>query len=167
MNLKLQQLFLRHRRELEEFLYKRVSCPEVAADLAQEAYLRVLDSGRSSADENLRRQLFRAASELAAAYQKRTAADGPQREVPAAAADAAGGSAEQQALSAEELDILRQAIDELPRVTREVFLLHKFEQLSYAEIAGQLDMPRNKVTVHMARALAYCRHRLDEYRHRG
>ncbi|HET8728198.1 MAG TPA: RNA polymerase sigma factor, partial [Alphaproteobacteria bacterium] len=73
-------------------------------------------------------------------------------------------SAEAVILSREMLDVVRQAIADLPPRGREVFLLHKFEGLSYAEIAARLGIAKNTVVVHMVRSLAHCKRRLDEHR---
>jgi RNA polymerase sigma-70 factor (ECF subfamily) len=67
-------------------------------------------------------------------------------------------------LSREEIAVLRRAIDELPPRRREVFLLHKFEALSYAEIAQHLGIARNTVMVHMVRSLAHLKERLNAHR---
>lgn len=42
--------------------------------------------------------------------------------------------------------------------------MHKFDELSYSEIAAQLGIAKNTVVVHMVRALAHCKKRLDQYR---
>ena len=48
---------------------------------------------------------------------------------------------------------LRRAVAELPPRGREVLLLHKYEGLSYAEIALRLGIARNTVMVHLANAM--------------
>ena len=48
---------------------------------------------------------------------------------------------------------LQRAIAELPPRSREVLLLHKYEGLSYAEIALRLGIARNTVMVHLANAM--------------
>lgn len=164
MNQRLQQLFLRYCQELQQFLEQRVSYPETAEDLAQEAFLRVIHhtpDDSETANRDIRARLFRVAADLAASHQSE---DLKRRFALSGMAEATGSSPEQQVLSSEEIDVLRQAIDELPRLTRGIFLMHKFDQLSYREIATRLEIPKNKVTVHMARALSYFRHRLDEHR---
>jgi DNA-directed RNA polymerase specialized sigma24 family protein len=41
-----------------------------------------------------------------------------------------------------------------------VFLLHKFEGLSHADIATRLGISKNMVEKHIIKALAHCRDRL-------
>lgn len=48
---------------------------------------------------------------------------------------------------------LQRAIDALPPRSREVLLLHKYEGLSYAEVALRLGIARNTVMVHLANAM--------------
>jgi DNA-directed RNA polymerase specialized sigma24 family protein len=43
-----------------------------------------------------------------------------------------------------------------------VFLLHKFEQRSHAEIAAGLGTSKNMVEKHVIKAMAHCRKRMDE-----
>lgn len=49
----------------------------------------------------------------------------------------------------------RQALDELPAKTREVFLLHRIDELAYREIGQRLGISIPTVQYHMARALAH------------
>lgn len=49
----------------------------------------------------------------------------------------------------------RQALDELPAKTREVFLLHRVDELAYREIGQRLGISIPTVQYHMARALAH------------
>lgn len=57
---------------------------------------------------------------------------------------------------------LEAALSSLPPRCREVLLLHKFEELSYAEIAQRLGISRNTVMVHLANAMNLLRRRMRE-----
>lgn len=49
----------------------------------------------------------------------------------------------------------RQALNELPAKTKEVFLLHRVDELAYREIGQRLGISIPTVQYHMARALAH------------
>ncbi|MGZ0074135.1 RNA polymerase sigma factor [Sphingobium limneticum] len=49
----------------------------------------------------------------------------------------------------------RRALGELPDRTRDVFLLHRVDELTYKEIAGRLGISIPTVQYHVARALAH------------
>ena len=61
-----------------------------------------------------------------------------------------------QAFEAEETErLILKAVDELPEQCREVFLLNRYENLSYQEIAIKLKISQNTVRVQIFRALTY------------
>jgi RNA polymerase sigma-70 factor, ECF subfamily len=55
------------------------------------------------------------------------------------------------------------AIDELPEKCREIFLLNRYENLKYHEIADQLQLSQKTVEAQMSKALQHLRLRLAEY----
>jgi RNA polymerase sigma factor (sigma-70 family) len=156
-------LFLAHGRALRRFLAKRVP-GDAAEDLTQEAFVRLMRGAPAAALRDPRAYLFRTAANLAADHWRAQA-----RAVPAAAEEAGEGAADTRPLpdrallSREELAVLRQAVAELSPRTREVFLLHKEQGLSHAEIATRLGIAKNTVVVHMVRALGICRRALENY----
>lgn len=58
---------------------------------------------------------------------------------------------------------IQQAIDALPEQCGQVFRLSRFENLKYAEIAGQLDISVKTVENHMGKALKLLREQLKDY----
>ena len=56
--------------------------------------------------------------------------------------------------SRERLARLVAALETLPHKTRTIFRLHKFDGVSYADIASQLDISRSSVEKHMMEAPA-------------
>lgn len=61
-------------------------------------------------------------------------------------------------------DALARAIDGMPLRCREVFILARNAQLTYAEIATVLELSPKTVEIHMSRALAILRARLASWR---
>jgi len=53
------------------------------------------------------------------------------------------------------MDAYRRALDELPARTREAFLLHRVDELTYKEIGERLEISIPTVQYHVARALAH------------
>jgi RNA polymerase sigma-70 factor (ECF subfamily) len=63
-----------------------------------------------------------------------------------------------------ELELMAQkAIEQLPPQCRKVFQLSRFEKLSYAEIAEQLNISVKTVENHMVKALRTLREKLKDY----
>jgi RNA polymerase sigma-70 factor, ECF subfamily len=60
-------------------------------------------------------------------------------------------------------DAIKAAIDELPEKCREIFLLNRFENLKYQEIADKLQLSQKTVEAQMSKALQHMRVRLAEY----
>jgi RNA polymerase sigma-70 factor (ECF subfamily) len=55
------------------------------------------------------------------------------------------------------------SIDELPEKCREVFLLSRYENLKYHEIAARLDISVKTVETQISKALQHMRIRLAEF----
>lgn len=153
-----------HHRELVIFLTRKLGCPILAADLAQEAFLRLADSQLKYKLENPRAFLFRVATNLVIDHlrQEKTRTKFLSPETVLDDVPGISSSPETIVDDRQRLEILRQVVNELPPKCREVFILRKFEQLEQAEIAERLGISRNMVEKHLRKALIYCRDRLRQ-----
>lgn len=145
--------------DLKTFLTRKFGCPVLAEDIAQETWLRIQRLSQPPEVDNPRAYLFRVAANLAVdhlrsekARTRYISAETIQEDVPNGNPSLDTVIDYQQRLS-----ILRKAVDELPPRCREVFMLHKFKDLSHKEIASRLGISRNMVEKHMIRGLAHCR----------
>ncbi|TWT11370.1 RNA polymerase sigma factor [Reyranella sp. CPCC 100927] len=155
---RLLAIFAEHRAALTRFLTRRLGSATLAEDLTQETWVRVATASTvgTTAADNPRSYLFRIAANLAIDHQ-RHAHRGVEIEAPAPVLDAVADPApspEIVALHRSEMARLLRAVDQLPPRCRQVFLLTKVHELSYAEVAVRLGISRNTVMVHMVNALA-------------
>ncbi|RCX26337.1 RNA polymerase sigma factor [Thioalbus denitrificans] len=158
---RLLALYREAQRELHAFLAARLHNREQAADVAQEAFAQVLAAGAEGSVADLRGYLFRTAANLSVDELRRREVRNRHAATAATLENPGGPDPARTLAGREQLALLRQAIDELPPRCREVFLLHRFRELSYPEIAAQLGISRNMVEKHIVRALAHCRARLE------
>jgi RNA polymerase sigma factor (sigma-70 family) len=118
------ELFERHRGALRAYLRLVTGNPEVADDLAQDVYLRVVQRGSAYEPRGRERAwLFSIARHLVVDYFRR------HRDREVALVDVARPATQAIAVS------VRAAIGKLPEREREAFLLCEVGGLSYAEIA--------------------------------
>lgn len=159
-------MLTRYYRELLNFLTGKVADRATAADLAQESYARVLaaESGGSKAADT-RALLYQTARNLVIDHYRH---QGVRASVGMAGGDAqqpaevdaqlgpAGLEPEAALASKQGVAALVAAIGALPPRCREAFLLHRFEGLSYAQIAAQMGISVKMVEQHLKNALDAC-----------
>ena len=74
------------------------------------------------------------------------------------------GEAENTQIEAAELESrIWQVIDSLPEKCREIFVLNRFEEKKYAEIASELNISVKTVETQMSKALKVLREKLKDY----
>ena len=56
---------------------------------------------------------------------------------------------------------LKQALAQLPELTREIFRLNRIEGMTHAEVARHLEISDSSVQKHLSKALAYVMQRLQ------
>lgn len=158
MSIDLKALFERHEREVDQFLRRRLGNAADAADISQEAFLRMagLKEGRSIADP--RGFLFTVASNLARDHLRRLVRRRKVEAEPSGQEAICPSASVEEGLLARQRDhALCEAIDNLPEKTRAIFLLYHVENLSYREIAARLAISPRTVEYHLREALARCR----------
>jgi RNA polymerase sigma factor (sigma-70 family) len=159
------QLFHDHNRALVKFLLTRLSSEE-ALDVAQEAYVRLLQLNEPGAIGFLRGYLFRIAANLSVdRVRRRVVRDKVAvalfEDLPALAGE------DQRAITREEFEIACEAIEELPRGARDAFSLRIIEGYSVREVADEMGVDERTVRKHVSRALLHCRRRLQNRDSRG
>lgn len=153
-------LYEEHFGELSRFLTRHVGCRELAADLLHELFLRLLANERAATDiRHPRGFLFRCARNLAteAASSPHWRDAVPAEDLPAEAEGADWLCPERQTGDKQTLDRLLATVMRLPPRCRDAFVLHKFDGLSYAEVAERMGISVGAVEKHMMRALDACR----------
>jgi RNA polymerase sigma-70 factor (ECF subfamily) len=129
-----------------------------AQDVAHDAYMRVYPSITSQAARRPAALLYTAARRLAINRLKHRSVSPIARDafIPEMSASGEPG-VEQQVITRQELDILEEAIAQLPEGCRAVLLMCKIEQLSHREIADRLSIAVSTVEKQHARALRLLR----------
>ena len=143
-----------------------VRCREVAAELTQEACLRLLSLSGREAIRHPQAFLYRTARNLAFDYLRKYRVEALHLTDfdEAAHVPIDQPSAEQALLDKERVDELLATIRSMPSRCRQVFLMHRLYELRYREIAERLNMSESAVEKNIMRALAHCRRTLQEER---
>jgi RNA polymerase sigma-70 factor (ECF subfamily) len=156
----LTHLYLHYFSELRTFLRRRVGCREIATELTQETFIRIM-SYPDETIQNARAMLYRIAGNLVVDYyrahmkhpEKVCIDDLPLHELPTTdLTDPARVVCARQIL--EKLCI---AVEELPPQCHRAFVMHKFDGYSHVEIAQKLGVTRNAVEKLLIRALVQLR----------
>ena len=153
-----------HYRELLRFLSARLGDRHAAADVAHDAYLRVLERSSQAQIEHPKAFLYRTALNLAVDEHRRSRV---RRAEPLEVLDDEEGLASPSPQTVvdqgQRLDNLQRALAELPAICRSSFLLRKLDGLSHSQIAEHLNISRSLVEKHIVNAMKHCRVRMREW----
>jgi len=144
---------------LRRYFFRKVPPSEVE-DLVQTVFLNM--HRRASADplESVERYLFRVAAHVLARRHR----DGPARlgyRVDELVEPIEDISPERILIGRQALDRLRVALADLPPKTREAFILHRYEEMTYAAIAARLQISVSGVEKLIIRALRQLRQAVE------
>lgn len=158
---RLDLLYRDHAPALAKRLRRRVGCGEEASDLVHEAFARLL---LAAAVQRLREPeafLGRIVRNLLIDRSRRLA--GKAAHLPIENAAELSVRADQaDAIELEQMrDRYRQVVASMPPRTREVFLLHRVDELGYKEIAARLGISVRTVEWHIAEAITRISKGLD------
>lgn len=146
-----------HYQSLYRYAYRLSGAPADAEDLTQEAFCKAQAQLATLRDpDRAKPWLF---SILRNAYLHRARSDRAHKQVPL---DAVGDLPGELPPDVPEVDPerLQQALNELPEGFRTPVILFYFEDMSYRDIAEQMDLPIGTVMSRLARAKAHLRDRL-------
>lgn len=152
-------LYQRHFGELRAFILRRVGCRELAAELTNETFMRILNYQSADPIRNQRAFLYRIAGNLAIDHHRAN------REQAECIDDVDEGEHLATDISdparvvcaRQTLERLRNAIHALPPQCSRAFVMFKFDGLSHAEIAARFGVSKNAVEKLLIRALVQLR----------
>jgi RNA polymerase sigma-70 factor (ECF subfamily) len=159
----LEAIIHRFRAPLLSFFGKRARDRQEADDLVQELFCRLAARSGTLRMENPDAYIFQMAANLlrdhARRQSTRNAADRALSEQSTTSFEEI--SPERVLLGRRRLAEVRKALAELPERTRAIFILHRFEELKYSEIAQRLGISKSSVEKHMMDAIRYMVERLE------
>lgn len=152
----MQSLYMDHHNWLVGWLRRRLGNIDHAADIAQDTFVRVLLKPAIEVIEEPRAYLTVIAKGLVANAYRREALERAYLETLALLPEAQAPSQEYRAILLETLFEIDAMLDRLPPKARSTFLLSQLEGLTYAEIAGQLNISVRTVKRHMVLGFEQC-----------
>jgi RNA polymerase sigma-70 factor (ECF subfamily) len=159
----MERLFTEHRGSLHAFLYRRVRRHPVAAELAQEVYVRMLRVPDVGEIHNLASYLYGVASNVAREHTRHEHKDGGMLNIddPRVQEELAELPAFVGQLDTEQLiRRLREVLAQLPPKCQVAVMLQYWDGLSYEDIAQRLGVSTNMVKKYLSQALTHCRKRM-------
>lgn len=153
--------FQTHQLALRRFIARFIYSPQDVDDIAQEAFLRAYQSGKTREIDQPKSYLFRIAKNLAfdqlrQRSRKPTDYLGDFDDPDVLITD---HSLEDEIMAQQKLSIHCDAVATLPEKCRRVYLMRKVYGLPYKTIAQELGISVNTVEAHMTKAYARC----DDY----
>ena len=158
----LSSLFREHNRTLVRFINARLRNEQEANEIAQEAYVKMLQLDRCPGTASfLRHYLFRVAENLAVDRIRQRYSRSRLDQLTSIDDLFQEALAERTVLAGQELALLKAAVAELPEKYREAFRLIKLEDNSFPQAAGLMQLSERMVRKYITRALIYIRLRRE------
>jgi len=159
----LSKLFEQHNKSLVSLLAYRLQNEAEAKEVAQEAYVRLLQLDQPRTLSFLRAWLFKIAINIAIdrlRHRRRA-----ERLDESFEADDLVSYVEPNrvALAREDLGVFQQALAELPEAYRKAFLMSRLGEKSTEDIAATLGLKNTQTRLYIRRAMSYCRLRINGF----
>jgi RNA polymerase sigma factor (sigma-70 family) len=160
------QLFREHNRALVGYLTARLGSLQEAKEVAQEAYVRLLQLQERGTPGLLRAYLFKTAANLAIDRLRhrgvrRRAEKQPELFEDLTATRNESDDPAKQLLAREQADQILGLLQELPIKCQQVVNLHRFEGVPQHEVAVRLGFSERMVRRYVTYAMVYCHLRLE------
>jgi RNA polymerase sigma factor (sigma-70 family) len=160
----LDALYRKYSSALQKFLVRRHVNQADVADIVQETYCRVLKSGEVESIHHPKAFLFKVANNVVrnATKHRRSGVEDDAVDIDGVEVNDEGPSPYRRLKAEQELAIVRAALEELAPRCREVFVLNRFEHLSYREIAVELELSVSMIEKYVSQALSHLRKKVAE-----
>ena len=158
------QLYQDTSGELRRFLERKLGNQQEADEIANDAFLKLCQIEHYNEIRDLRKYLFTMSMRLALNalrrrnIERRYKSAGFKRDC-----EQSHASVYRVLLAELKLETVKEALTELPEKTRYIFLLHRFEGLTYPEISRKLGMSVKTIEYHMKRALDKIMNAVEEF----
>lgn len=168
-NAPLEEVFTSHAQGLVRFLYRKVKNWEDAEDIAQNAFIRIQRLTLTGELDNPKAYLYQTASNLAIDKIRREKLHTAY--VQSEMIDTSAGiqpvetdtyCPERQLQAREQLSKVESALEQLPHKCRQAFMLHRVRNLSYNDIAQEMNVSVSSVEKYILQALKHCRKCIKE-----
>ena len=176
----LDTLFRQHHKELKNFAQSRLRCPEDAADVVQDTFVRyaVMEKKRQKTNEKVptidtpRFFLSRIVTNIIIDRMRTKKRRGIHMSLNDIGTDGTEIGADivdlqpslyQIVAGRQQLKILTQALDDLPTDCRDTLLLNRIEGYTHKQIAQQLGISQSMVSKHIMQAIKHCAKRLSVF----
>lgn len=157
---RIDQIFREHNQLLLRFLAARLGSEQDAKEVAQEAYVRLLQLDNPSGVSFLKAFLFKTAANIAIdRVRRRNSRESRQHYL---AEFLFEDSPEITASAAQDAEVTAAALEELPDHWRAAFLLSRLDGLGTDEIAARLGVTDRAIRKYLVKALMHLRMRLQE-----
>lgn len=155
-----EQLVVRHQQSVWRTAYRMLGCQDEAEDVAQQAFLRILEAReRYRPQATFRTYLYRIVVRLCLDHLRKNRPALAEHLLPVDDRT----SAQQQMADKEQARAVQQAVAGLPAKQRSAVVLRYYEGLSGREIAAAMDTTHKAIERRLARARETLRKRLGDY----
>ncbi|HEE4993110.1 RNA polymerase sigma factor [Agrobacterium tumefaciens] len=160
----LKRLFQKHAQEIDRFLRKRGHQPDVASDLTQDVFLKLLTSSPPKHSENPRAYLHTIARNVSVDLYRReqiVQREDLSEEEYADIADPTPGP-DKVVHHRQRLATVDRALSELPEKTRRAFELYRLGDMTISEVADELGLSVSRTWTLIRRAYLHLQASLDD-----
>lgn len=149
-------------KHIRRFVTRRTANTDNVDDLVQEALVRTLSRNNTSEIENFQAYINQVTkSVMYSDWQKGKTQPDNAQDIELFTPESS--DPESQSITQQKLELVKQALDELPPLRRKVFELRRIEGLSREDIAKQLNMNPESVKKHITRAMTQITLYLEKY----
>ncbi len=154
-------LYVQHADELRRFLLGVLRDGQLAGDVLQTTFVRLVEGGHRTREESRKAWLFRVAYHEAMAIRRRQSTGDRITRQSAWTRRGVAGAADEPLLRMEKVEAVRTALERLPVEHQQVVRKRIYEEKTFAVIAQELGIPLGTALGRMRTALAKLRRGLD------